>query len=64
MMRLEIRAGISEQREAGRVRVVDNEAVGNEVVILFDAEVIRLAYTNRRDARDPVPADLLYLRRT
>ena len=58
MVRLQVRRGVGDEREARGVGVVDDEVVGQEVVFLLDPEVIGFANSDWFDARHPVPVDL------
>src|SRR5207244_7976042 len=57
VVRLEVRAGVREEREAAAVRVVDDQVVGDEVVVAFDLEVVGVPYSGALDGEDAVPPD-------
>ncbi len=58
VMRLEPRRLVGDEPVSRRVGVVDDEAVGDEVVIALDSEVVRLLAPTRLDGDDAVPVDV------
>ena len=58
VVRLQIRRGVGEEREARGVGVVDYEVVGQEVVVLLNPEIVCLPDSDLLDASHPVPVDL------
>jgi hypothetical protein len=58
MMRLEIRAGIGEEREARRVGIVDDKVIGNEIMIAFHAEIIRFTNAYTVNGSDSIPVHI------
>ena len=58
VMRLEVRGLVRDERVGRRVRVVDDQPVGDEVVVDLDGEVEGLLDAARLDRHDAIPEDV------
>ena len=60
MVNAQVRTRVGEQREAGGVRVVDDQVVREEVVISLDVEVIRFLDPDGIDGYDSIPVQIRF----
>ncbi len=55
---LQPRGGVDEQCEARRVGIVDDEMIGQKIVIAFDLQIVSFSTPDCLDFHDSVPIDI------